>query len=265
LRAVRRVVVFVLVLSVLAAAGLVAWDRWWRLAGSANPGMTCPAVVPARHHTPLAAFGVRRVALIGDSIMEQASCSIADSLSNVGITTSRYAVDGTGLLTGWVDWVTKTREILQTDKPDVVIAIFVGNYHPPPANDAHGAVIAVDTPAFFRAWEDRARLLSAEVHAAHAELYWVRPPPITDPGLGHAQRLFDGYRKIRGDHFLSSGRALAGPHDSVVMTKETCGRRRVIRTSDRIHLTADGARIFGQQIAHDLTAHLGILTTPRPC
>lgn len=265
MRGVRRVVVFVLVLSVVAAAVLVSWDRWWRRAGSANPGMTCPAVVPAHHRTPLAAFGVHRVALIGDSIMEQASCSIADSLGDVGIETSRYAVGGTGLLTGLVDWVGKTREILQTEKPDVVIAIFVGNYFPPPVRDASGAVVAVDTPAFFRAWEDRAKLLSAEVHAAHAKLYWVRPPPITDPGLGHAQRLFDGYRKIGGDHFLSSGRALAGPNNSVIMTKQTCGRRRVIRTSDRIHLTDDGARIYGQQIAHDLTSDLGILTTPRPC
>jgi hypothetical protein len=34
---------------------------------------------------------------------------------------------------------------------------------------------------------------------------------------------------------------------------------RAIRTSidGGVHLTADGARIYGQQIAHDLTADLG--------
>ncbi len=61
------------------------------------------------------------------------------------------------------------------------------------------------------------------------------------------------------------GRVLTGPHNSVLMEKNTCGRRRIIRSTDRIHLTADGARIYGQQIAHDLTANLGILTAPRPC
>ena len=96
-------------------------------------------------------------------------------------------------------------------------------------------------------------------------MYWVSPPPITDPVLAHAGRLYAGYRMLEGDHFLSSGRVLAGPDDSVVMTKQTCGRRRAIRTSDRIHLTDDGARIYGQQIAHDVTADLGILTAPRPC
>jgi hypothetical protein len=131
--------------------------------------------------------------------------------------------------------------------------------------DANGAIVEVDTPAFYRAWQDRAKLLSAEVHAANARMYWVSPPPITDPSLAHAGRLFAGYRTIKGDHVLSSGRVLTGTHNSVVMTKETCGRRRAIRTSDRIHLTDDGARIYGQQIAHDLTADLGILTAPRPC
>jgi hypothetical protein len=265
LRAVRRVVAFILVLSVVAAAGVVMWDRWWRRAGSTNPGMSCPQVVKAHSRVPFAAIGVHRVALIGDSIMEQASCSIADSLSDVGIQTSRHAVSGSGMLTGYVDWIARTREILQAEKPDVVVAIFVGNYFPPPVRDAKGTIIEVGTPAFYRAWQDKARLLSAEVHAAHARMYWVEPPPIVDPILGHADRLFAGYRKIAGDHFLSSGRALAGPHGTEVQSKLTCGKRRVVRDSDRVHLTDDGARIYGQQIAHDFTADLGILTTPRPC
>jgi hypothetical protein len=262
---VRRVVGFTVVLVVVAGVGVVMWDRWWRHAGSANPGMTCPAVVKAHGRVPLAAFGVHRVALIGDSIMDEASCSIADSLSDVGIKTSRFALGGTGLLTGLVDWVAATRTIMQTEKPDVVVAIFVGNYFAPPMRDENGAVIAAGTPAFYRAWQERAQLLSEEVHAGGAQMYWVQPPPISDGTLAHAQQLFDGYRKIRGDHSVSSGRVLAGPDQGFVMTKQTCGRSRVIRTSDHIHLTDDGARIFGQQIAHDLTMDWGILTTPQPC
>ena len=265
MRAVRRVVAFILVLSVVAAAGVVMWDRWWRRAGSTNPGMSCPAVVRANGRVPFAAMGVHRVALIGDSIMDQASCSIAESLRDVGIQTSRHAESGSGMLTGFVDWIARTRQILQTEKPDVVIAIFVGNYFPPPVRDAKGALIEAGTPAFFRAWQEKARLLSAEVHAANARMYWVQPPPIVDPVLGHADRLFAGYRTIAGDHFLSSGRALAGPHGTEVESKNTCGKRRAIRNTDRVHLTDDGARIYGQQIAHDLTADLGILVAPRPC
>jgi hypothetical protein len=265
LRAVRRVLALVLALAVVAGSAVVLWDRWWRRAGSRNPGMDCPVVVTAHGRLPLAAFGVHRVALIGDSIMQQASCSIAESLSDVGIETSRHAVGGTGLLSGLVDWLTETRKLLSTEKPDVVIAIFVGNYLGSPARDANGNTIDAGTEAFYRAWQDQAKLLSAEVHAAKARMYWVSPPPITATPLNHAGRLYAGYRTISDDDFLSSGRVLTGPHDSEVMTKETCGKRRVIRTDDRIHLTDDGARVYGQQIAHDLTADLGILTTPRPC
>ena len=254
-----------MVLGVFAGAGLVMWDRWWHRAGPANPGTTCPDVVAARHRVPLAAIGVHRVALIGDSIMMLASCATAGSLRDLGITTTRHGVATTGLLTGGVDWVAETERILQTEKPDVVVAIFVGNYWPPPLRDATGAVIDADTPAFYRAWQHRAQLLSAEVHAAHARMYWVSPPPITDPLLSHAPRLYDGYRKIRGDHFLSSGRVLTGPNGGEPMTLRTCGHERVVRTPDRVHLTDDGARIYGQQIAHDLTSHWGVFVAPRPC
>ena len=262
-RAIRRVLAAVVVVVFIAAAGFVTWERRWREAGPANPG-TCPTVVRAGNRVPFAASGVHRVALIGDSIMLQASCAVANSLASLGIETSRHAVSGSGLLTG-MDWVAETRRILAAEKPDVVVAIFVGNYLFGAARDASNAIIKDDTPQFFRAWQDRARALSAEVHAAHARLYWVSPPPITAKPLAHAGVLYEGYRTIPDDRFLSSGRVLEGPRGTELMKKETCGSRRVVRTPDRIHLTADGARIYGQQIAHDLSGDLGVIAAPRPC
>jgi hypothetical protein len=260
----RRIVAFVAAFAVIAAVAFVTWDRSWRKAGSSNPGFTCPAVVAAHHRLPLSAIGVHRVALIGDSIMDQASCALAEGLASEGIRTTRHAVSGSGLLAG-MDWVTTTRQILAAEHPDVVVAIFVGNYLPGPITDAHGNLVADDSPAFFAAWQQRAEELSRAVHAAGARMYWVSPPPITNPVLAHAARLFRGYRKIAGDHVLMSGEVLSGPHGTVEMTKDTCGHRRVVRTSDGVHLTADGARIYGQQIAHDLTIHFGVFTAPRPC
>jgi hypothetical protein len=260
----RRLVALVVALGVIAGAALVSWNRWWRRAGPANPGFACPAVVLARHRVPFAAGGVHRVALIGDSIMEQASCAIADSLAGVGVRTTRHAVPGSGLLAG-MDWVTETRKILQAEHPDAVIAIFVGNYVPAPVRDASGRIIVDDSPEFFHVWQYRARLLSAVVHAAHSRMYWVSPPVMDDPVLDHASRLFAGYRTIPGDHVLMSGNVLDGPGGAFVMKKMTCGHERVIRTPEHVHLTADGARLYGQQIAHDFTAGLGVFTTPQPC
>jgi len=250
----------------LATAGYVVWDRDFRRASPSNPAMTCPIVVRAGHRLPLTALRVHRVALIGDSIMAQASCAIADSLANVGITTSRHAVPATGLLNGTVDWFAATRQILHTEHPNIVVAIFVGNYPLPPIRDATGTPILDDSPAFFRAWQRRAEVLSAEVRAAGAQMYWVSPPPIALSPLRHAQRLFDGYRTIPHDHVLSSGGVLAGMNGQPVMAKITCGRTRLVRsTFDFVHLSNDGARIYGEQIAHDLTARLGLLVAPRPC
>ena len=127
-----------------------------------------------------------------------------------------HAYFWTGLLTGPVNWLTTTRQILQTEHPDVVVAVFVGNYLPPTFRDANGDAVKDDTPAFYRAWQQNAVRLSAEVHAAHARMYWVSPPPITYPLLRHADRLFRGYQTIRGDHFLLSGEVLAGPNGSEI-------------------------------------------------
>jgi hypothetical protein len=261
-RALRVLAVLAVVIVVVAGA-FVAWNRRYRTAGPSNPGFGCPTVIPARDSVPFAGGDVDRVALIGDSLMSQASCAIGESLADVGIRTTRHAVPGSGLLAG-MDWVAATRAILREERPDAVIAIFVGNYLPAPVRDSNGEVIVDNTPEFFRAWQARAEQLSEVVRDAGAEMYWVSPPPLVEP-LGHAPRLFDGYRKIPGDHVLTSGRVLAGPDGELVMRKETCGRETVVRTPERVHLTFDGARIYGQQIAHDFTADIGVLTAPKPC
>src|SRR4051812_44095918 len=237
-----------LVFVVLATGTFVVWERDYRKASANNPGLECPAVVPARHRVPFAARGVHRVALIGDSIMFEASCSIADSLAGVGIRTSRHAVSGSGLLNGIVDWMAQTKRILRDEHPDVVVAIFVGNYPAPFVRDASGRIVTEDSAAFFAAWQQRATQLSDEVRAAGAQMYWVSPPPIGLPPLNRARRLFDGYATIPHVHALDSGKSLAGPAGQEVMQMRTCGRTRTVRIFDAVHLSDDGARIYGQQI-----------------
>src|SRR5215813_3180205 len=99
-----RILAALFVVVAIAGAAFVGWNRYARRAGPENPGFSCPAVVPGRHRVPFTARGVRRVALIGDSLMSNASCTIARSLAGVGITTSLHGVPGSGLLAG-MDWV----------------------------------------------------------------------------------------------------------------------------------------------------------------
>ena len=212
-----RIVIPLLVLA--AALVFLVWDRSYRQATAHSPGTSCPSVVQAGPRLPLASSNLRRVALIGDSIMNQASCSVAESLAQVGVQTGRYAVDGSGLLTGPVDWVKALPLILHKEHPDAVVAIFVGNYATPALRDPNGALVADDSPEFFILWQQRAEELSREVHESGATMYWVSPPPIVAPILRHAQRLFDGYRSIPGDKAIDAGQALAGPNGSEVLSQ----------------------------------------------
>ncbi len=254
-------VVFVLVL-LLSGAGFVIWDRDFRTAGSGNPGVSCGEVVHAHHRLLFSAIGERRVLLVGDSIMAQAGCAVARELAGVGIETHIVAVSGSGLLSGSVDWQARAKELLDTIKPDAVIATFVGNYVTP-ALDAAGNVIKADTPAFFDAWQRAAAALSAEVRAHGAAMYWVSLPPILK--LPWAARIANGYRKIPDTHFLDSGKVLAGPGGTYIIEKKTCGTTTAVRAHDGIHLTEDGGRIYGETIAHDFSSQHGLFTAPKPC
>src|SRR5262249_25100167 len=128
-----------------------------------------------------------------------------------------------------------------------------------------GSVIPDDSLAFFAAWQHQAEQFSATIRASGARLYWVSPPPIASGVDQHAQRIFDNERRIAGDHVLESGKVLTDARGSETMFKVTCGRVRTIRTPDTVHLTDDGARLYGQQIAHDLSADLGLLASAQPC
>jgi hypothetical protein len=197
--------------------------------------------------------------------MAQASCAVADSFAGVGIGTARYAVPGTGLLSGAVDWVKTTALIMASQHPDAVIAIFVGNYFPPTGHDAFYQTVPRNSPAFYAAWQQRSIQLSNQVRAGGAQMYWVSPPPIQSPLANHAQQLFQGYQSIPGDHTIDAGAVLAGSNGQEVPSKATCGTTDVVRTADQIHLTDEGARIYGEQIAHLFTAQTGPFTSPRPC
>ena len=248
-----------------AVASFTIWNRYFDQASPTVPGMSCPTIVKPTGHAPLVSPGIQRVALIGDSIMYQASCAVADSLASVGIQTARYAVPGSGLLSGSVDWVKTTALIMASQHPNAVIGIFVGNYWPPSPSDAFYETVPQNSPAFYAAWQQRSIELSNEVRAAGAQMYWVSPPPIRSSLLSHAQRIFEGYQTIRGDHTIDAGAVLAGSKGQEVPAKLTCGKTDVVRTSDDIHLTGEGARLYGEEIAHLFTAQTGLLTSPKPC
>ena len=204
-----------------------------------------------------------RVLLIGDSLLAQPSCTIGAALAADGIETHMHAVSGSGLLTGAIDWKRRLDQLLASVHPDVVVALFSGNYPPPPVNDASGQPIAYDTPAFYAAWQDRAREISATVRAAGPKLFWLQPPPMVVSPI--PPKLYAGYLQL-GDATLASGRALADSAGRWVATRPECGTDgQPLRADDSVHMTDAGARVYGLVIAHDLAAALGRPTITAPC
>lgn len=253
----RRLVGIAVTVAVVAA-GVVGWlalrdDSPPEPAAFLSP---CGTVIDAEGPTLL------RLLLIGDSLMAQPSCELARALAPLGVETHMHAIAGSGLLTGAISWKQRLDQLLAAVHPNVVLAVFVGNYIGPPALDFSGQPIEVDTPLFDALWQQRAAELSTAVRDAGARLFWVEPPPIRDSD--RAARLFAGYTRL-GDPTLPSGRALAGPNGEWVEAMEACGGGQPLRVPDGVHLTDFGARVFALAIAHDLSAALGIPPVAPAC
>ena len=58
---------------------------------------------------------------------------------------------------------------------------------------------------------------------------------------------------------------VAGPDGGYVPAKPSCASGRPLRKPDGLHLTPDGASVFGQTIARELTKALGLPIVPDPC
>ena len=198
--------------------------------------------------------------------MEEASCSIADSLSGVGIQTSRHAVSGIGTVErigglGRADPTDHANREARRGGRDLRRELL------------SAAGCAMRTARSSRPTPRRSSVRGETTLGCCRRRSTPRMRACIGSGRRRSaiparscgasvQRLSDDPKGINS---CPRDARLAGPRDSVIMTKKTCGRERPIRTSDRMHLTDDGARIYGQQIAHDLTADLGILIAPRPC
>jgi hypothetical protein len=251
-----------LLLSILVviALGVAAW-LIFRPRGPSEPSQPLSQCGTVAHAVGNAANGPKRVLLIGDSLLYQPSCGLAAYLSHVGVETHMHAISGSGLLTGKPVWQQQTARLLKSVHPDVVVALFSGNYPPPPVV-RDGRPVAVDTPAFFAAWQASAEKISAEVRASGAKLFWVEPPPMV--ASRRPATTFFGYTRL-GDGLLGSGKVLANAEGRWTNTKPQCAGNQPLRAVDSVHLTGAGARVFGQQIAHDLADALHWSPVPAPC
>lgn len=246
----------------------------------------CEAVDPVQSTVSQAARPPR-VLLVGDSILAQPARTITDQLDALGVQTYAAAVSGSGLLTGAVDWQARANRLVAQMQPDVVIALFVGNYPentpadplyddlgPLPVDEA-GTPIAADTPQFFDAWQDAAETLSGTLASRGAQVYWVEPPPMIEfemlelAELARADELYAGYRQLDQTQpsveYLSPRASVAGPAGEWISKSVACGTLEHLRAPDTVHFTTAGAYRYGQTLAGLLAAAQGWGTIAELC
>jgi len=203
------------------------------------------------------------VLLVGDSIMRQGGAFVGDELSSMGlhnVDVHNEGVNGSGVLTPHIfDWHAATKRYLAKYHPDIVVALFVGNYTSSDLYvDKNGVPVQPCSDDFFRAWEYETRRLVQMADAAGADVYLVDPPPMaTAEGQRRVARFREINRSIAQDYtntvIINGTKVLSDASGNYAMSlPNEHGQLEQVRTFDTLHLTEAGARILAAEIARQI-------------
>lgn len=200
---------------------------------------------------------IKRVMIVGDSVMWGASSSIDEAFSPFGVQVNFVGQPATGLL--WQDrlWITWVRDRLASFKPDLVIfeacCLYPGANFASPTEDeplyvnSEGVTVEPDTPLMYEEWEKAAREMIAATRAAGATPWWVTLPRATE-----SSRYYGTTIPERVDQFNALYRTLGVP---IVDWGAPAAADPSIRYPDGIHFTEAGYHAIGDY-TRDVTARL---------
>ncbi|MCZ7529929.1 MAG: hypothetical protein M5U31_06055 [Acidimicrobiia bacterium] len=211
-----------------------------------------------------------RVLLIGDSIMENTGDHLLSELRRVlgdNVIVRVEGHPGSGLLTTEkFDWQRRFDEMLAEFDPDIVVALFVGNYPTewPYVIGLDGQPILPDSPEFHEAWRNAAVQITDRAVTNGASMWWITPPPMRDPGTWgqRAVDLAELYRSlvtsIPDAEVIESASAVGGIDGGYVeeLPDPETGVLRTVRSADGLHLTSFGGRLLAAAITYNLVHRL---------
>ncbi|GEM_PF-2212143 len=207
---------------------------------------------------PRASGSTRRVVLMGDSLLAQASTDIAHRLARLGDRVDASAAyPGAGLLDTRIDWLGIAARLVRTERPAAAVVEYVGNY------GVYGSIpgVRVYSAAFYSRWAAAAQRLEDILASRGATVYWVIGPPVApraaEAGIVHLDRIYQHLHRpgsssppplIDVTPALSGGTGhyrefLPGRH----------GRPVQVRLADGVHLSAAGAALFARVVVAALS------------
>lgn len=225
-------------------------------------------LAPARSARPAAAAGPVRVLLIGASSMQLhfgAELERALRSSYRDVTVKRLGRIATGLVrTDYFDWPAKTRELVESFHPDVVVAQFGGN-DAQTITIPHHAPLAYASPAWDEELGDRVTALVDLVRSRDARFVAVGMPMMREPKfsrkMAHVNAIIEARVTAAGGTFIPTWDLSGQPNGKYGNSITLDGTTHLLRSTDGVHFTRPGAIYMARKVLERLERH--VVLAPR--
>ena len=234
-----------------------------------TPTPSASTTTPSEAATPFAPLRVPtaarplRALVVGDAFAEGLETSLA------GITDSTYfriipwGLSSTGLSrSDYYDWPRALSGFLQQYRPDIVIIMLGGN-DPQTISTRSGGRIPLNDPRWRQAYRRRVDRMMATASANGTHVAWISMPIMGDPVYSRSIERIDSIDRAEAARhpsvaFVDTWRMVADRQGHYAdRLPDEQGNLKVVRSSDKIHLSAAGNRILADAVIQVMREHAG--------
>jgi hypothetical protein len=214
---------------------------------------------PTSGRLPSTRDTTRRVVLMGDSLLAQASADITRGLTRDGYhVDASAAYPGAGLLDTRIDWLAVAARLVRTENPAMAVVEYVGNY------GVYGSIpgVRVYSKSFYARWATAAQRLEDILASRGARVYWVIGPPVApraaEAGIVALDHIYEHLHRPGSSarpQLINVTPALSGGTGHYRAFLRGPGGRLVrVRQPDGVHLTSAGEALFARAVLAALIA-----------
>jgi hypothetical protein len=207
--------------------------------------------VDARH--PL------HVLVVGDSLVSEVAKGMVRASEGLPLQVEyRYKVSSGLVNTGFFDWPAELKGLVRKYKPDVTVFMYGNNDHLSLMVD--GKPVPPLEPAWLGEYERRVEAMAGVADRAGSKIVWIGMPIMRSTKYSGTARslnkVFSGVCKDEGYWYLDSYRLFSdksGKYAPYLL--DASGKSRLMRGTDRIHLTEAGGDKMAREIVRILRKH----------
>jgi len=212
---------------------------------------------------------VRRLLLVGDSLMHQAAPYFVDRFP--GVEVRWVGADGIGPLSEQGQVLDLVTNSVVSFDPDVVVMEFAGSYLKRQGGDpfvtADGREVDDGSDLMFQTWESQVRTLVSIARTNGAKVLWALTPVIDPNGFfsylaPNVDRLNAIYQRLPGVGVIDWHTATEGAEGGYSATLTDDGKTEQARSVDGLHFTEFGYQLLADASADAVLSYDGRHLTP---